>query len=323
MGKQRVYILGMDGYLGWALYNYLTERGHEVRGCDNYMRRQLADSLVPTRRDPQLIDAVDVANYPKLKATLEFFQPDVVVHFAELPSAPYSMMGPAQCVQTQGNNVLGSLCVLWAVKKACPNAHLIKLGTMGEYCPSSWYHMSKVLDTHNCRYACELWGLSITDVMQGPVYGVGGRFDYDEVWGTVINRWVAMAVKGHDLLVYGDGQQVRGFLPIQDSLRCFEIAMQNPAGAGEHRVINQYAVKHPLLELAKQVSGLAGVGVELVPNPRVERVNYEGDCPNDWLTSKGYKPTTDTVAVFLEMLETVRPYKDQIDESKFYPQVRW
>lgn len=319
----RVYILGMDGYLGWPLRNTLLDQGHEVAGCDNFFRRRVARSLIPLARQIGAVDFIDVRNYRMLTIALQSFRPDVVVHFAELPSAPFSMAGPTESLATQQNNVVGSLAVLWAIREVCPEAHLLKLGTMGEYGPSSWYHISKVLDTQNCSYAAGLWGLKITDVMQGPVYGLGGLFNYDSVWGTVINRWVAMGVTGHDILVYGNGEQVRAFLPIQDSLKCFQIEMENPPEKGEHRVVNQFARKHSLNELAEIVAARCEVGVRYIENPRIEQDRFEAAVDNSWLVEHGYEPTIDTEDMVLELVERISPFKDEIDQSLFKPTVRW
>jgi len=323
----KVYILGIDGYLGWKLRGYLQERGHTVGGCDNLFRRNVADSLVPLER-PAIAEHVsrfDINNVDVLKIALRGFEPDVVVHLAEIPSAPYSMSSLDAMMRTQSNNVLGSLAVLYAMKMECPGAHLIKLGSMGEYIPSSWYHMSKVLDSQNCQYAAKLWGLRITDVMQGPVYGVGGRFDYDEIWGTVINRWVAMGLAGSNLLVYGEGEQIRGFLPIADSMRCFELEALNPPEAGTYRIVNQYAKKHTLNEIAYMIAGACSVGIEHIRNPRTEEDTYGGTEGTgiEWLVDHGYEPTADTESAILQLIEHVRPYKDKINSAYFEPKVRW
>jgi UDP-sulfoquinovose synthase len=318
----RVFILGIDGYLGWRLQQHLRGCGHRVSGCDNFFRREVVKSLVPIVRT-SAIPRLDIRVTSGLREMLKVFKPDTVVHLAEIPSAPYSMKDAQHTIAVQDNNVIGSLSVLLAMREVCPEAHLIKLGSMGEYIPSSWYHMSKVLDSKNCEYASQLWGARITDVMQGPVYGVGGRFDYDECWGTVVNRWVCMGLAKHDILVYGDGAQVRGFLPIQDSMRCFEIEVAHPPKKAIYRRVNQYAKKHPLKELAGIVASACGVKVKYIPNPRIEANTYEGDTGTEWLEHRGYDPSTDTEAAILELIEHVRPYRDNIDTNQFLPKVRW
>ncbi len=294
-----------------------------MEGCDNYFRRRIANSLTPLVREMGVIAHYSVTVFDTLALQLSNFQPDVIVHLAEIPSAPYSMQSPLDAMTTQGNNVVGSLSVLLAVHHICPDAHLLKLGSMGEYIPSSWYHMSKVLDTDNCKYACRQLGMKITDVMQGPVYGVGGRFDCDEVWGTVINRWVAMGAVKHPLLLYGTGEQIRGFLPVEDSIKCFEIAINNPPEAGEYRRINQYAIKHKLIDLADTIARVTGTTVEHIENPRQEDMHYEGDPGVGWLHDHGYVPSDDTERVVRALVESIAPYKEGIDKNSFFPKVRW
>src|ERR671936_2406872 len=214
-------------------------------------------------------------------------------------------------VSTQHNNVIGSLKLLWGMRDHAPDAHLIKLGTMGEYgtpnidieegfieithngrrdvlpfpkLPGSLYHLSKVHDSHNIHFACRIWGLRATDLNQGVVYGIetdetarderlSTRFDYDETFGTVLNRFCVQAVIGHPLTVYGKGGQTRGFLNIRDTLQCIELAVTNPAQRGEFRVFNQFTEQFTVLELAElaqRAGGELGYDVQLqhVENPR-------------------------------------------------------
>jgi len=117
--------------------------------------------------------------------------------------------------------------------------------------PGSFYHLSKVHDSHNIMFGCRIWGLRATDLNQGIVYGqstpetdldplLATRFDYDGVFGTVLNRFCVQAVTGHPLTVYGSGGQTRGMLNIRDTLACVTLALENPAGRGEFRVFNQF-----------------------------------------------------------------------------------
>jgi UDP-sulfoquinovose synthase len=213
----------------------------------------------------------DVCDYEFLASTLRAFEPDAVVHFAEQRSAPYSMIDRSHAVFTQVNNVVGTLNLLFALREYRPDCHLVKLGTMGEYGtpnidieegyitiehngrkdilpfpkqPGSFYHLSKVHDSHNIMFSCKIWGLRATDLNQGVVYGTMtdetsmdealiNRFDYDDVFGTVLNRFCIQAAIGQPLTVYGKGGQTRGFLDIRDTVRCIEIACENPAARGE------------------------------------------------------------------------------------------
>ena len=209
------------------------------------------------------------------------FEPEAVVHFAEQRAAPYSMIDRAHAVYTQQNNVVGNLNLLFAIAETNPDIHLVKLGTMGEYGtpnidieegwlnlehngrtdrvlfpkrPGSFYHLSKVHDSHNIEFACRIWNLRATDLNQGVVYGqqtpetarderLATRFDYDAVFGTVLNRFAIQAVIGHPLTVYGAGGQTRGMIDIRDTVRCIQLACENPANRGrvpgvqpDHRV---------------------------------------------------------------------------------------
>src|ERR1700740_1477703 len=192
----------------------------------------------------------DVADYALRPPTMKDFAPDAVVHFAEQRSAPYSMIDRKHAVFTQVNNVVGTMNVLFAIRELNLDCHLIKLGTMGEYGtpnidieegyieiehngrkdvlpfpkqPGSFYHLSKVHDSHNIMFVCRMWGLRATDLNQGVVYGTTtdetamdealiNRFDYDDVFGTVLNRFCVQAAIGQPLTVYGKGGQTRGFL---------------------------------------------------------------------------------------------------------------
>src|SRR6201993_1139289 len=255
----------------------------------------------------------DVSDYDFLSSTIKTFQPETVVHFAEQRSAPYSMIDRKHAVYTQTNNVVGTLNLLFAIHELQPDCHIVKLGTMGEYGtpnidieegfltiehngrkdtlpfpkqPGSFYHLSKVHDSHNIMFACKVWGLRATDLNQGVVYGTVtdevmmdealiNRFDYDEVFGTVLNRFCAQAAIGYPLTVYGTGGQTRGFLDIRDTVRCIELVCENPANRGEFRVFNQFTEQFSVLDLAHMVQksgkdlGLS-VQIEHLPDPRVE-----------------------------------------------------
>ena len=227
----------------------------------------------------------DVCDYDFLSSMIKTFSPEAVVHFAEQRSAPYSMIDHKHAVFTQVNNVVGTLNLLFAVRELQPDCHIVKLGTMGEYGtpnidieegyltiehngrkdvlpypkqPGSFYHLSKVHDSHNIMFTCKAWGLRATDLNQGVVYGTVtdevmmdealiNRFDYDEVFGTVLNRFCAQAALGCPLTVYGRGGQTRGFLDIRDTVRCVEIACLNPAAPGEFRVFNQFTEQFSVL----------------------------------------------------------------------------
>jgi UDP-sulfoquinovose synthase len=382
----RVFIAGIDGYLGWALAQFLAARGHEIAGNDVFLRRKWVEevgsiSAVPIRSIEErlagfrerygkdiLFKAGDLLDYGFLKSFLAEFQPDAIVHLAEMPSAPYSMIDQAHAVFTQQNNVIGSLNLLWAMKEVCPDAHLVKLGTMGEYGTpnidipegffeveyrgrkdylpfprqaNSFYHWSKVHDSNNTMFACRVWGLRATDIMQGVVFGtridemgddprLRSRLDFDQCFGTAINRFCCQAVIGHPLTVYGAGGQTRGFLPLRDSMQCLTIAIENPPRIGEYRVFNQFEECYTLEALAymvQEVSASIGLSVEVhhYDNPRKELEKHYFNPDRNHLINLGYNPTHDVRAEMRIMLNDLIGYRHIIEQKAdiLIPDIRW
>src|SRR5215831_11874595 len=287
----KILVLGGDGYLGWPTALHLSEVGHEVAVADNFARRGYdfemgVDSLVPIEPLQTRIKVWrDLTG-----SSIECYIGDLNdVHFAEQRAAPYSMVDRKHAVYTQVNNVIGTLNLLYAIAEIDPEIHLVKLGTMGEYGtpnidieegwltvthngrtdrmlypkrPGSFYHLSKVHDSHNIEFTCRIWGLRATDLNQGVVYGqqteqtvrddrLATRFDYDAVFGTVLNRFVILAALGQPLTVYGDGGQTRGLIDVRDTVECIRLACENPADRGEFRVFNQITQSMSVLEIAK------------------------------------------------------------------------
>ena len=308
----------------------------------------------------------DVTEYDFLSSTLRAIQPEAVVHFAEQRSAPYSMIDRKHAVFTQVNNVVGTLNLLFALKEFAPECHLIKLGTLGEYGtpnidieegyitiehngrkdvlpypkqPGSFYHLSKVHDSHNMMFACKIWGLRATDLNQGVVYGTMtdetaysdaliNRFDYDEVFGTVLNRFCVQAAIGHPLTVYGKGGQTRGFLDIRDTVRCIELACLNPSGPGECRVFNQFTEQFSVLDIAELVRTAAahlGLTVEInhLPDPRVEAEQHYYNAKHSKLIDLGLKPHFLSDSLLDSLMNIAVKYSDRIDRSTLYPTVNW
>jgi UDP-sulfoquinovose synthase len=319
----RILILGGDGYLGWPTAMHLSAAGHDVAVVDNFLRRAMsielgAGSLTPIGSLQERVKAWsdlagrDITPYVGdlqdpyfVDEVFRDFAPEAVIHYGEQPSAPYSMIDRKHAVETQRNNVEGTLNVLFALRDIAPEAHLVKLGTMGEYgtpniaieegfieidhkgrtdtlpfpkMPGSMYHLSKVHDSHNIHFACRIWGLRATDLNQGVVYGIRTdetdlddrlctRFDYDEVLGTALNRFCVQAVIGYPLTVYGKGGQTRGFLNVIDTIQCVRLAVENPADAGEYRVFNQFTEQWSVGQLAELVRR---VGEEMSINVTVE-----------------------------------------------------
>lgn len=308
----------------------------------------------------------DLQDFDFLKSVLETEQPEAFVHFAEQRSAPYSMIDREHAVYTQVNNVVGTLNVLYGIKDIVPDCHLIKLGTMGEYGtpnipieegyldiehkgrkdrlpfpkqPGSYYHLSKVHDSHNIMFACRIWGIRATDLNQGVVYGLStketeldpilsNRLDYDSVFGTALNRFIIQAAIGHDLTVYGKGGQTRGFLSIEDTVRCIEIAAENPADSGEFRVFNQFTEEFSVMELAEMVQKVAAeeglaVGITHLENPRVEKEEHFYEAVNTNLLDLGLKPHLLTDDVIRTILKTVIAHKDRVIKENVLPTVKW
>jgi len=380
----RICVLGGDGYCGWATALYLSAKGHSVSVIDNFARRQWdhelgVETLTPIQtmaerlrvwrqysENPIELFTGDITDYEFLSSAMQQIEPEAVVHFAEQRSAPYSMIDRKHAVFTQSNNVVGNLNLLFALREFCPDCHLVKLGTMGEYGtpnidieegyiriehngrsdvlpfpkqPGSFYHLSKVHDSHNIMFACRIWGLRATDLNQGVVYGNStrevmldealiNRFDYDEVFGTVLNRFCVQAAVGHPLTVYGKGGQTRGYLDIRDTVRCVELACLNPARPGECRVFNQFTEQFSVLELAHMVRDAGkkmGLEVEIdhLPDPRVEAENHYYNARHSRLTELGLQPHPLSTALLDSLLNIAIRYRHRIDETLFMPRVNW
>jgi len=382
----RVFVAGVDGYLGWALALHLAQQGHEVAGVDAYFRRDWvaemgSQSATPIRRMTERLQAFhdnfgqsldfrrgDLRDYNLVLNVFRSFEPDAIVHLGEMPSAPYSMIGVQHAVFTQTNNIVTTLNILFAMREACPQAHLVKLGTMGEYGTpdidipeglftieyrgrtdtlpfprqaGSWYHQSKVHDSHNVAMACRIWGLRSTDIMQGVAYGTRieamgdderllTRFDFDQCFGTAINRFCAQAVIGQPLTPYGKGGQQRGFLPLRDVMQCLGLALLNPPAEREYRVFNQFEETYNVLELAQRVKAVGdalGLRVEIRPteNPRIEKEEHYYHPDHEHLVRLGYKPTRDMEREIRIVLQDLMKYQDRIVARKqaLLPDIRW
>ncbi|MGZ5419298.1 MAG: NAD-dependent epimerase/dehydratase family protein [Solirubrobacterales bacterium] len=380
----RVLVLGGDGYLGWPTAMRFSAKGHEVSVVDNFSRRRWleqhgADSLTPIASLDQRIEAWRAVSGNTIRSYVgaiedgDFLEevvvearPDAVVHYGEQPSAPYSMANRAQAVETQSTNVIGTLNLLFAMRDHVPDAHLVKLGTMGEYGtpnidieegfieiehkgrkdtlpfpkqPGSLYHCSKVHDSTNIHFGCRTWGLRATDLNQGVVYGIETdetalderlltRFDYDEMFGTVLNRFCVQAVIGQPLTVYGEGGQTRGFLNIRDTLRCVELAVENPADDGEYRVFNQFTEQFSVAELAdlvKHAGAEVGKQVEInaIENPRVEAEHHYYNATHTKLLDLGLEPHHLGDELVRSMLTTIERYRDRVIDAAILPRTRW
>jgi UDP-sulfoquinovose synthase len=380
----RVLILGGDGYLGWPTALRFSGQGHEVGVVDSFARRRWVEeagshSLTPITSLEERLQAWsevsgkdiepyvgDISEGTYIADVVREFEPEAIVHYGEQPSAPWSMRSVDNAVVTQANNVIGSLKLLWAMRDFAPDAHLIKLGTMGEYgtpnidieegfieiehkgrkdtlpfpkVPGSLYHLSKVHDSHNIHFACRIWGLRATDLNQGVVYGIETpetrlderlitRFDYDELFGTALNRFAVQAVIGHPLTVYGKGGQTRGFLNIVDTLQCVMLTAENPPAPGEYRVFNQFTEVFNVADLAEKVRHAGGelgidVQVDHVANPRLELEEHYYNPTHTKLLELGLQPTLLSETLIESMLEVIRRYRDRVLADVIDPVTLW
>ncbi len=291
------------------------------------------------------------------------FGPDAVVHFAEQRAAPYSMIDRHHAVYTQHNNVVGNLNLLYAIAETNPEIHLVKLGTMGEYGtpnidieegwlelehngrtdrvlfpkrPGSFYHLSKVHDSHNIEFACRIWNLRATDLNQGVVYGqqtpetgrderLATRFDYDAVFGTVLNRFVIQAVIGHPLTVYGTGGQTRGMIDIRDTVRCVQLACENPADRGEFRVFNQITEWMSVQQIAETIKATSpeDVHIDYLPNPRVELADHYYNVTHTKLIELGLQPHLLSDTLIESLFEVTKRYAHRVRTEALLPTVNW
>lgn len=380
----KVLILGADGYLGWPAAMYLSRRGHDVFGVDSGFKRVAVSELgcAPLVASPGLRERAelwqensgagitvregDVTDYGFLKEVFRESRPEVLIHLAEQPSAPYSMMDQEKALFTVRNNLLSTLNVAYAVRELNPDCHIIKLGTMGEYgtpdidIEEGWlevahrgrketflfprqagslYHTTKIQDTDLLWFYVRTWGLRVTDLMQGPVYGFATEesaadpglltgFHYDEIFGTVLNRFVVQAVAGHPLTVYGKGGQSRGYLNLVDSMQCLGLAARQPAEKGELRIFNQITETFTVLQLAGMVERVGArlgyrVRTDFMENPRVEMEDHYYNPRYSGLLDLGLQPHLLTDEILEGFFGLVREHEKQIDPSIFVRGVTW
>jgi len=380
----RILILGGDGYLGWPTAMHLTAHGHEVAVVDNYLRRRLCreENVEPLFEVPNLHERVavwervsghdipvfigDLSQWDFVEEVFKSFTPEGVVHYAEQPAAPYSMLNRRAAMLTLQNNLTVTANVIFAVRRFCPDAQIVKIGTMGEYGTpnidieegwlevehkgrkqkflyprqaSSLYHTTKIMDTDLLWFYVRMWGLRVTDLMQGPVYGLVTYenaehetllpfFNYDELFGTVLNRFVVQAVAGYPLTVYGKGEQVRGYLNIKDTLQCVRLSLEKPARQGELRIFNQFVETFSVNQLAEKVREVGrqlGLDVRIQPidNPRIEAEDHYYNPAHTGLLELGLKPHFLTNEVLADLMERVLRYKDNIKTDAIFRGVKW
>ena len=382
----KVLIAGIDGYTGWPLALHLLSRGHEVAGIDNFVTRRRVREVgswsatpIPNFARRQEIvrratgrsisfHRVDVTRYEPVRAVIEKEQPDAIVHLAEQRSAPYSMIDVHHAVETQVQNLSGTLHFLYAIEEEVPQCHFVKMGTMGEFGPpnidipegffevdfygrkdshlpfprqaGSWYHWSKVFDSGGVMFASRVWGLRATDVMQGVVYGVLTpeitedalltRFDFDDVWGTALNRFVVEAILGLPITPYGKGNQSRGFIALEDSMQSLRLAIENPPAPGEYRVFNQFDEAYTvngLAEIVRRTAEEFGLHAEIQhpPDPRVEAEDHYYRPIHDRLYQLGYHRTRELGDVVRELFRVLLKFRARLEKRRHVvmPVVQW
>lgn len=380
----KVIILGADGYLGWPTCMYFSQSGHEVVGVDNYFRRNASveldcEPLMPT---PNLIQRAhiweeasgkkihvrigDITRYDFLLSIFTEFKPDVVVHYAEQPSAPFSMLNREKAAFTLQNNLMGTFNIIYAVKETNPDCHIVKLGTMGEYgtpnidIEEGWleiehkgrkdkflfprqagslYHTTKIQDTDLLWFYVRMWGLRVTDLMQGPVYGLSTEetelderllpcFNYDEIFGTVLNRFIVQAIASYPLTVYGKGGQTRGYLNIKDTMQCVYLAATNPVKQGELKIYNQVTETFSVNDLAGKVQEAGkrlgySVQINSIQNPRKEQEEHYYHPTYTGLKELGLKPHLLTTEVLESMFKKVASHKHSINKDAIFRGIKW
>ncbi len=308
----------------------------------------------------------DLQNHRFVYSIFENYKPDAIIHYGEQPSAPYSMQSRETAVYTQVNNIVGTMNLMFAMNKFCPTSNLVKLGTLGEYGtpnidieegwlevnhngrtdkmmypkkPGSFYHLSKVHDSHNLEFACRIWGLTVTDLNQGVVYGINTKetklhpdlrtsFHYDGIFGTVLNRFLVQAAVNMPLSIYGKGSQTRGFLNICDTIACVELAIDKPGKPGEFRVLNQFTEQFSIMELAEKVKSVGErnnfkVEIKFFDNPRIEQEDHYYNAKHQELVNLGLKPNFLTDKLLDKMFQDVISNVHRVNTDLFDPKIKW
>jgi len=383
-----IIIFGADGYIGWPLAVHLGTKHPEKKIVlvDNLATRKLVKSvhtrsLVPIKSMPHRIAAyervtghhnlefvfADARDSELVDAIFSKYRPESVVHLAQQRSAPFSMIDQEHAMYSELNNIATNMNIVYAMARNAPGAHLVKMGSMGEYgqpgieiaegeleiehkgrktkvmfplAAGSYYHLSKIFDTFNVKLANKIFALTATDIMQGVVYGtrtdelvdpeLATRFDFDSIWGTLINKYAIQAVALNKLLIYGKGKQKRGFLSLYDSINCLTLLLENPPKKGEYRIVNQLDEIYDTLELAEKVKSVGkeyGIepSLEWVQNPRVETEEHYYEVENKILPSLGFKRKKNLDLVLHEIFEAVLANRSRIGDAKemIYPTVQW
>ena len=379
-----ILILGGNGYLGWPMSMNLSKQGHHVYIVDNLSKSQIMNNcnIKPLNKVYSLNDKIkkwnenynnkiefyenDLLDFNFLSKLLKKIKPETIIHFAEQPSAPYSMMSREAAVYTQQNNIIGTLNLLYAIKENSQDSHLIKLGTMGEYGtpnidieegwleinhkgrkdkvffpkkPNSFYHLSKVHDSYNINFASKIWGLKITDLNQGVVYGLdtpetklneyfATPFYYDHIFGTVINRMILQAALNNDLTVYGTGKHKRTFININNTIDCINLAINNPPENEKFEVYNQFTEVFSILEIASKISNVAtnlnfNSKIRYIKNPRIEDDEHYYNPINAKFKKLGLNIIKFDEKLIENFITKINNYKDNSDKDQILPNIYW
>jgi nucleoside-diphosphate-sugar epimerase len=311
-----ILLTGIDGYMGWPTALKLAKEFPEERivGIDNFGRRRWvkesgSTSIIPIKTMKERIEAAkeygfnnidfiqgDLTDRHIVTKLISKHNPEVILHLAAQPSAPYSNMNGEKANYTQMNNVLGTLNLLWALRdNKLLESHFIETTTTGIYgapnlnipegfieaidrkgnrdmlpfpnIASSWYHVMKGFDAVNMWLMNIQTGMPITDVRTSIVYGVdteetkedkrlATRFDIDFYFGTLFNRWCAMMIVGHPLTIYGSGRQIKPFISLEDATQSI-VNIVKRGNNGEYRVYNQLVEFVRIKDLATELNDAA------------------------------------------------------------------
>lgn len=392
-----VLILGGDGYLGWPTAMYFSNRGYDVTVVDNYFRRNACTELdvgmlypVPTLvervkiwheltgkeikvvigdlTNPEIMRSLFKGDFEYSWAINNNFSgiPNTVIHYAEQPSAPYSLINYKYANITITNNLLVTNNLIFALRDFSRDTHVVHVGTMGEYGTpkidieegwleiehkgkkdkflfprqaSSLYHTTKIMDTDLMWFGVRMWDLRITDLMQGPVYGIETPeiamnaklktiFNYDEIFGTLLNRFIVQALVDYPLTVYGKGGQTRGYLNINDTLQCVHMSEKTPAQKGELRIFNQIMETFSVNQIADKVQKIGkklgyDVKIQKLENPRREAEEHYYNPTYQGLIDIGVEPHYLTDEVMEDMFRVAEQFKGNIRKDVIFRGIQW
>ncbi|MEU4160893.1 NAD-dependent epimerase/dehydratase family protein [Actinoplanes sp. NPDC026670] len=197
--------------------------------------------------------------------------------------------------------------------------------------PVSIYHLSKCMDAQLFEFYARYDRLRITDLHQGVVWGTQtrltkqndlliNRFDYDSIWGTVVNRFLMQAALGHPLTVYGEGEQTRAFIHLEDAVTCVNLALENPPAARERvRIRNQVAECLRVVDVAGVISDSTGAAITYVDNPRIEEAQNTLQVTNDSFSELGFIPTFLRDGIWRESVDIAQRFRDCADLDRIMP----